>query len=120
MGYTPRSNRFITMTVPGVLAVGATPARWYNRTGIPIGIRGGGISVGQAPTGSAIIADVNLDGLTLFTTQANRPQIAIGAVASALIIPAVVTIPIDSYLSVDVDQIGSSTAGADLVVQVMF
>jgi hypothetical protein len=34
-------------------------------------------AVGTAPTGATLIADVNIDGTTVFTTQANRPTIAI-------------------------------------------
>lgn len=39
-------------------------------------------TVGTAPTGAAAIFDVNKNGTTIFTNQANRPTIAIGASAA--------------------------------------
>lgn len=120
MGFTPRTPRVITLTIPGVLQVGSSPARWYNRTGGIIVLRSVAASVGLAPAGAAVIADVNLDGTTIFTDQAKRPTVASGAVSGPNSTPAVTAVPNGSYLTVDVDQVGSTTAGADLVVQVMF
>lgn len=76
------------------------------------------ISVGSAPTGASIKVDVNLNGVTVFTTQANRPEIAIGGFTDTSI-PDVTALVAGDYLTVDIDQVGSTYPGADLVVQVV-
>jgi hypothetical protein len=75
-------------------------------------------SVGTAPTGSALIVDVNKNGTTLFTTQSARPTIAAGT-NTVTTVPAVTALAAGDYLTVDVDQVGSTVAGADLTVQVV-
>jgi hypothetical protein len=76
-------------------------------------------SVGTAPTGSSIIADVNKNGTTIFTTQANRPTIAIsGNTSGAVTNMNVSALSAGDYLTVDVDQVGSTVAGADLTITV--
>lgn len=71
-----------------------------------------------APVGSALIVDVNKNGTTIFTTQGNRPTIADGATASSTTAPDVTAVAAGDYLSFDVDQIGSGTAGSNLLVSV--
>ncbi len=79
------------------------------------------MTANTTPTGSSIVCDVNKNGTTIFTTQANRPSIAVSANATAsAAVPDVTTFVTGDYLSVDVDQIGSVVAGADLVVQVLY
>lgn len=78
------------------------------------------ISVGTAPTGSTIIVDVNLNGTTIFTTQANRPAIAISGNTATSATPNVTAAAAGNYLTVDIDQVGSTISGADLTVQVVF
>lgn len=75
--------------------------------------------VGVAPTGAAVIVDVNKNGSTIFTNQANRPTIAIDNNDSGVKIPDVIEFSDGDYLTVDVDQIGSTTPGAELTVQVI-
>jgi hypothetical protein len=76
-------------------------------------------SINTAPTGATLIVDVNKNGTTVFTTQANRPTIAISGNASSNATPDVTTIAAGDYLSVDVDQVGSTIAGSNLVVEVL-
>ncbi len=76
-------------------------------------------AVGTAPTGAAILVDVNKNGTTVFTTQGNRPLIAAGTNSSGAAVPDVTSVIAGDLLSVDVDQIGSSVAGSDLVVVVL-
>jgi hypothetical protein len=75
--------------------------------------------VGTAPTGSAVIVDVNKNGTTVFTTQSNRPQIADGQYSSG-VVTAVEVAPFvaGDYFTVDIDQVGSTIAGSDLTVEV--
>lgn len=74
--------------------------------------------IGTAPTGATAIMDVNIDGTTIFTTQGNRPTIAISGTTSTTTAPDVTSWPVGGVLTVDVDQVGSTVAGAALTVQV--
>ena len=77
-------------------------------------------SVGATSVGSSIIVDINKNGTTIFTTQANRPTIAAAAVVATLAgTPNVVTFVAGDLLSVDLDQVGSSTPGSNLGVSVL-
>jgi hypothetical protein len=60
--------------------------------------------------------DVNIGGTTVFTTQGNRPSIAISGNTSTAgnSDAAASTLASGGYLTVDVDQIGSTVAGSDL------
>lgn len=72
---------------------------------------------GTAPTGAAIIIDIHKNGTTIFTTQGNRPTIAISGNDSGEVTDMdVVTLAKGDYLTMDIDQIGSTIAGKDLVV----
>jgi hypothetical protein len=59
-----------------------------------------------------------VNGTTIFTTQGNRPAIAAASNTSGKVTNMdVTTIANGQYVTIDIDQIGSSTAGSDLVVQ---
>jgi hypothetical protein len=103
----------------GDLIVEAGTHRLYNDSGANWTIVGIRASVGTAPAGASILVDVNINGTTIFTTQANRPAIAAAANTSGKVTNMdVTTVTNGQYLTIDVDQIGSSTAGSDLTVQV--
>lgn len=74
--------------------------------------------VGTAPTGASAIVDVNKNGTTVYGTQANRPTIAAGTTDATVGAHSVTSVTSGDYLTVDVDQIGSTVAGADLVVSI--
>ena len=78
------------------------------------------LMVGTAPTGAALIVDINKNGTTIYSTQANRPSIAAGANAGGPgVTPDVATLAVGDYLTVDIDQVGSTVAGSDLTVSVI-
>ncbi len=81
-------------------------------------------AVNTAPTGASIICDVNKNGTTVFTTQGNRPTIAVSTNAShsgtSEAIPDVTSIAAGDYLTVDIDQVGSTVAGSDLTVFIRY
>ena len=76
-------------------------------------------TIGTNPVGSNIVLDVNKSGTTIFTTQANRPTLVPGGGAggvSATPDAAASSLAATDYLTVDVDAVGSTTAGSDLTV----
>lgn len=107
-----------SFNVSGTLTVGTGVARFY----LPFActILNVIVSVGTAPTGAAVIVDVNKNGITIFTTQANRPTIAVSTNADTSSVPDVTAMAVNDYFTVDIDQIGSTVAGANLVVQIVY
>lgn len=78
-------------------------------------------SVWVAPAGASIIIDVHrgaagATGTTIFTTQTNRPTIAAAAFTGITVAPEVSALADGDHLKVDIDQVGSTTAGSDLTV----
>jgi len=83
-------------------------------------ITGTRLMVGTAPTGTDLIVDINRNGTSIYTTQANRPSITAGQNAGGPgTAPDVTALVAGDYLTVDIDQIGSSVAGSDLTVTVI-
>ncbi|MFF4417476.1 hypothetical protein ACFYY8_33545 [Streptosporangium sp. NPDC001559] len=108
-----------TLSMVGTLITGTGKTRFYNDSGQALTIKSVRASVGTAPTGASILIDVNLSGTTIFTTQANRPAIAASGFTSGLVTNMNVTSwPNGGYLTVDVDQVGSTVPGGDLTVQI--
>lgn len=93
--------------------------RIYNDTGLTLPIRSVRASVGTAPTGAAIICDVLVDGTTIFSGGAGRPQIAVSTNTNKTVSMSTTTIADGSYFTVDIDQVGSTVPGADLTVQIL-
>jgi hypothetical protein len=105
-------------TIPGALSTGARNARFYvegSRT-----ISNVVVSVGTAPTGASVILDVNKNGTTIFSTQANRPTIDASGFYDGSSTPDVTSLSAGDYLTVDVDQVGSSVPGSDAVIRIIF
>jgi hypothetical protein len=69
------------------------------------------------PVGDDLIVDVNLNGTTIFTTQSNRPKILDSSWAVSGT-PDVTDATDGDYLTVDIDQVGSTTPGSDITVAV--
>jgi hypothetical protein len=100
----------------GVVQVTTGRARYYVEEAVTVtAVR---VSVDTAPTGATLIVDVNKNGTTIYTTQANRPAIAISGNTATANSPDVTALAAGDYLTVDIDQVGSTIAGADLTVQV--
>jgi hypothetical protein len=108
----------MVFSVSGAVNTGIGAHRIYNDTGATLIIRSVRTAVGTAPTGAALVVDVNKNGSTIFSTQTNRPSIAAsGFTATAAAINDTVLNNGD-YLTVDVDQVGSTVHGSDLTVAV--
>jgi len=75
--------------------------------------------VKTAPTGADIIVDVNKNGTTIFTTQANRPRIPAGSTTGDSGTPDITSLVEGDKLTIDIDQVGATTAGEDLTAEVV-
>lgn len=103
---------------PGTLDVGAGSGRFVFPFAATISeVR---MVVGTAPSGASLICDVNKNGTTIFTTQANRPTISSNQTTSPAATPAVTAVAAGDVLSVDIDQVGSTVPGSDLTVVISY
>lgn len=107
-----------TFSHTGVVSVKTGTHKLYNDTGKTLTIVNVRATVDLAPTGASLIVDVHKNGTTIFTTQSNRPTIAATTFTDTST-PAVTTWAAGEYLTVDIDQVGSTVAGSDLVVTVV-
>jgi len=108
----------VTLQVDGDLTAGTTKARV--RMPFAGTITGVTTAVATAPTGASLQADVNKNGTTIFGTQANRPMINASATSAVAGEHSVRTFAAGDLLSVDVDQVGSTVAGAGLTVAIAY
>lgn len=101
------STAVIPFSYPGEITVRTGTARLYMPTG------GSNLTViagiATLPTNQPIIVDVNKNGTTVFTTQANRPTVGTATNSSGVKTPNVTTFAAGDYFTVDVDQIGVQT-----------
>lgn len=111
-------NDFFTFAQTGTLAVGTGTVRFYPPYAMTV--QDVTASVGTAPTGAALIVDVNKNGTTIFGTQSNRPQIAVSTFTDLSGAPSVTALTTSDYVTVDIDQVGSTVAGSDLTVVVRY
>ncbi|MER5643959.1 hypothetical protein [Streptosporangium sp. NPDC002524] len=110
----------LTYSATGEISAGVGSFRLYNDTLAAWTIRSVRATVGVAPTGGPLTVDVHLNDVTIFTTQANRPSIPAGANTSGKVTTMnVTTIPVGGYITIDVDVVGTTTKGSNLVVQVV-
>jgi len=101
--------------IRGTVAVGVGKSRFYLAGGGNFTFDSMRISVDTAPTGSALTVDVNLNGTTIYTTQSARPSLAAGDHSAVGNNPAVTSFASGDYFTFDVDTVGSTVAGADLM-----
>lgn len=115
IGITP--NAFVPVfSIQGPLTVVAGTHRLYVEQSCTISsVRA---SVGVAPTGSSLIVDINKNGTTIYGTQANRPTITASGFTALGGTASVTSLIAGDYLTVDIDQIGSTISGSDLTVVV--
>lgn len=76
------------------------------------------LQIETAPTGSALIVDINKNGSSIFST---RPQInASSTTGGSSAVLSTTTVADGDYLTFDIDQVGSTIAGSDLVIGLAF
>lgn len=106
-----------TFSFSGTVSVKTGVSKWV--LPYPCVIEAVVIAVNTAPTGASLIADVNVNGTSIYaSTPANRPTIAAGSTVATGGTPNTTTVATNAAITVDVDQVGSTVAGADLSVNV--
>jgi hypothetical protein len=103
----------LTFSVPGVLVGQTGVMQWP--VSVNMTIHDVTVRVATPPTGQSIVVDVNKNGSTIFTTQANRPLIALGTNVSTQAVPDLTSLVVGDYLTFDIDQVGTLVKGSDLV-----
>jgi hypothetical protein len=106
------------------LALGTPATVGTNKTNPLVAPRSGTITkafakAGTGPTSAALIFDVNLNGTTIWSTQANRLQIAAGQTYGTQTSFNTTAVVEGDVFTVDIDQIGSGTAGQDVTVTLL-
>jgi hypothetical protein len=102
----------IAYYIDGTLAVETTAMSFT--APMAMTVTGGKIAVDTAPTGAALICDIHKNGTTLFTTQGNRPTVADAGTSAAITAPDVTAIAQGDKITLEIDQVGSTVAGANL------
>lgn len=112
----PADEEIITFSISGELVAEAKTHRYYPPFDITIDDMV--LSCGVAPTGSSVKFDVDRSGTTIFTTQGNRPEVAAAAYVDTAAVPDVTTVTTSQYLTIEVDEIGSTLPGEDAVLTI--
>jgi hypothetical protein len=74
--------------------------------------------VKTAPVGAALIVDIAVNGTSIWNlTQGNRLTIADSASSGSQTLFDTTTLSEGDVLTIDIDQVGSTTAGSDLTVE---
>jgi hypothetical protein len=119
------AEKVVTVYVDGTL----TAANGLARVTMPCSGRITGVTaaVKTAPVGAALIFDINKSAAsasTIFTTQADRPTIAVSTTATTTVTApsttALATFAAGQTFTIDVDQVGSSTAGANAIIAISY
>lgn len=74
------------------------------------------VSAGIAPSGADLVVDVNVNGSSIFADA--LPTVVAGENTGLVNLPTPLAVSEGDYLTIDVDQVGSTTPGADVVVQI--
>jgi len=106
----------------GAASAAALPERQYNSYDVPLRIRKIALSAGTAPAGSALKVDVKINGTTVFAASGDRAAIAASqntgtAVPTKTDLDAITVKP-GQYVTAEITDVGSSTAGSDVRVVV--
>lgn len=101
-------------TVGGTLSTGTNLGMRYRPNGTITHVEAE-LLVKTAPTGSAVIVDINKNGVSLFASG-NRPQIAVGNTEGESTTFNITTGDDDDVYTIDIDQADSSGVAADLAV----
>lgn len=109
----------LVWSMTGILSARTGTDRIYNDTGRNLTIGTVRASASTGPVGQALIVDVNKGGSTIYATQANRPTIPDGGNTGTGGTPDTPTWSPGEWITVDIDQVGTTTPGSSLTVTVV-
>jgi len=109
----PEQNRMLAWYLEGDVVLGTEQCITYTLdracTGLAVSMH-----VQEAPVGAALIADLNENGVSMFST---KPQIAAGqTTGGGNAVFSDTALAAGAEITLDIDQKGSTTPGADLTV----
>jgi hypothetical protein len=109
------TTRQIAATFSGPLIAKTGSLRWYPEAACTL------VSctafVGTAPTGAALVVDVNKNGTSVL---ASPLSVAAGTNSSSVTTPTTTAMTATDYLIFDIDSIGSTEPGRDLTIRVIY
>ena len=105
-------------TVPGPLVPGTGTTEFVLT--LPGDVVNVWTSVTNTFTGSSLICDVNINGSTIFATQANRPTIAAGNRRDTTATPDTGAFVAGDRITVDIDQTGTHAAADQVTIGVEY
>lgn len=123
--YSARAqNANATLSKAGTQTAAALAERVYNAYDVMLKVKKIHVALGTAPTGASFIVDIKINGTTIFAAAGDRPTVLVSTNA-AVAVPTktdldAISVKPGQYLTAEVTQIGSGTAGADLRVTVLF
>ena len=97
------------------VVVGTVPFR-FPFTATILGVSASAV---DAPEGADLILDINLDGDSIFSSPGDRPRILAGEHDCAEV-SGTVPVSAGAWLTVDIDQVGSSAPGSGVSVYVRY
>ena len=74
------------------------------------------VLVGDSPSGADIIIDINVNGTTIWSNQTNRLTITDGTSSASTSTFNTTELTEGDYITLDIDQVGSTTEGSNLTV----
>lgn len=102
------------LSYSGILTVITGTSRLYNKTDTAFFINEAFCSLGVAPTDASVIVDVKINNSSIFAVT--KPTIGAGSLTGTSTSISATAWAIGDYLTLDINQIGSGTAGSDLLV----
>jgi hypothetical protein len=90
----------------------------YPITGGPLQIVSIAAALGTASVGGPVVLDVNINGVSIYADPADRPRFEVGETLAVVGDHTATTVTDGDVLTIDVDEVGPSVPGADLVVNV--
>ena len=106
----------------GAATVAAVGNRWYNALDVPVEVLGVTVRAATAPTGAALVADVKINGTSVFAAAGDRAQTAASQSAGVETAPTKtgdnILVHPGQYLTAEFTQVGSTVAGSDAVIEV--
>lgn len=113
LAYSLDEKKMLYWYIGGTVATGTEQALTYHLDGAYTAVVVW-LHVKTAPTGADLIVDINEAGTTLFST---KPRIAAGATTGGgSAVFSDTALADNAEITMDIDQIGSTVAGADLTI----